>query len=565
MRLGELKMDIWEILHIEPTNDRKAIRKAYAARTKVIHPEEKPEEFKLLHEAYQAALQYAEFEAKRKVDFGQYDRDADVEYSGSSDNDSMEPTMVNSSSEPENVDNPELISYFTESQEKQKNRIDTFLRYWEECKSPYQNPEASAQWQEYLSSEDFQDIRWNAQIMHVISEEIDDKLLYGRMELKMLFWKAYGFREDDELEYQGEQLKLRRCLYQAYEYYKRLDLAKHDTKIWGVSACVALAVILVIGIISFRYSRNKMQNERTLIEQYMSDEYPGIEITEPEKDKQNSGIVYTFHSSSHPEFLITAEIQYFYDYRNKQNIAQVTEEDYGLQLMEYYAAKYGVECGRLEYEDEVYSVLFYSDIEQVDDFCGVLKRMFDEEEELKTIQSVGICERTVLYPEVLVLGGLSQFPFTEMQIYDPHTIGETELSSQIQEAYMIYMFQYESWNLTARQYEKWGGAYEKICEQWKDGDGAWYDMRDPDTGEFLCRLYIPTYKYVDDHYEFDGYSVPSYKRAITVGNAYYFMLEREANVTVNEDGSGFTVEFYGETKTFGEKPEVEFNELRKWY
>ena len=39
-------MNIWKILGIEPTTDKKAIRKAYAAKTKVIHPEDAPEEFK---------------------------------------------------------------------------------------------------------------------------------------------------------------------------------------------------------------------------------------------------------------------------------------------------------------------------------------------------------------------------------------------------------------------------------------------------------------------------------------------------------------------------------------
>lgn len=555
-------MNIWKILGIKPTKDKKAIKRAYAAQTKVVHPEEKPEEFKQLYEAYQAALRYAEFDEK-KIVFDQYDGKAAEDYSETSDNDISDNDIMKSAATstfraPEDVHNSELISYFTESQGNQQRRIDLFMQYWKDFKSPYQNPEVSAWWQEYLASEDFQNIRWNAQILHSISEEIDDKLIYGRMELKMLFWKAYGFREGDEAEYQGEQLKLRRCLYPAYEYYKRLDLAKDHRKIWGVCMGLALIGILIIGIAAFRYSLNKLHNEQLLIEQYMSEQYPGIEISVPEKDKKNPDITYTYYSSAHPEILITARIQYHYNNRDKQNVAQVAEEDYGVQLMEYYAKQYGLVCGRMEYEDEVYSVLFYPDIEQADTFCGIIKRMFDEEEELDAIHSVGVCAGNVLFPEILVSGGPSQYPFTELQIYDPHTMEEAELSSQIGEAYMIYMFQYESWNLTAQQYEEWGAAYEKLCEQWEDMDGSWRDIYDPDTGEFLCRLYIPTHKYFNDYYSI-------YKRAITVGNAYYFLLDNKADVTVKEDGSGFKVEFYGETKTFGEEPEVEFNELRKWY
>lgn len=547
-------MNIWEILGIEPTKDKKTIKRAYAAQTKVVHPEEKPEEFKLLHEAYQAALRYAEFDASKKVDFGRYDRDTDKEHNGPSDNDSTKK-----------VDNQRLISFFHENQDKQQQRVEAFMQYWQDFNSPYQDSEASMQWHEYLTSEDFQNIRWNSQIMKFITEEIDDRFLYGTHELKMLFWEAYGFRDDDELEYQGEQQKLRKCLYQAYEYQKRKVQAEEwdakSRKINRILAGLAFIGVLLLVIMIVRYNIHKGQSEQLLIEQYMSEHYPGIEISVPEKNKQDASGSYTYHSSAHPELLITARIQYYYE--GNRNVAHVMGEDYGLQLVEYYAAQYGLACGRLEYEDEVYSVLFYPDVERTDTFCGILKRMFDEEEELGAIHSLGVCADNVLFPEVLVSGGLSQFPFADMQIFDPHVVNEAELSSQIREAYMIYMFQYESWNLTAGQYEEWGSPYEKLCEQWEDNKGSWYDMHDPDTGEFLCRLYIPTYEYVDGYYS--GYNLPSHKRAITVGSAYYFMLDRGADVTVNEDGSGFTVEFYGDTRTFGEEPEIEFYGLRNWY
>lgn len=50
---------IWQILKIEKTVDRKLIRRAYARESKNCHPEEKPEEFRRLYDAYQQALDYA--------------------------------------------------------------------------------------------------------------------------------------------------------------------------------------------------------------------------------------------------------------------------------------------------------------------------------------------------------------------------------------------------------------------------------------------------------------------------------------------------------------------------
>lgn len=48
--------DIWSLLGIEPTDDKKAIRKAFAAQSKLHHPEEEPEYFAALNQAYKEAL-----------------------------------------------------------------------------------------------------------------------------------------------------------------------------------------------------------------------------------------------------------------------------------------------------------------------------------------------------------------------------------------------------------------------------------------------------------------------------------------------------------------------------
>lgn len=52
---------IWEILGIEPTRDKKLIRRAYAKKCRECHPEDHPEEFRLLRQAYERALNGPEF------------------------------------------------------------------------------------------------------------------------------------------------------------------------------------------------------------------------------------------------------------------------------------------------------------------------------------------------------------------------------------------------------------------------------------------------------------------------------------------------------------------------
>lgn len=57
-------MNIWTILDIEPTNDVTVIKKAYARKLKITQPEDNPEGFQLLREAYDCALKHS----KSKVD-----------------------------------------------------------------------------------------------------------------------------------------------------------------------------------------------------------------------------------------------------------------------------------------------------------------------------------------------------------------------------------------------------------------------------------------------------------------------------------------------------------------
>lgn len=55
--------DFWEVLGIVPTTDKSVIKRAYAALAKKYHPEQYPEEFLNLRNAYESAMDYASGES----------------------------------------------------------------------------------------------------------------------------------------------------------------------------------------------------------------------------------------------------------------------------------------------------------------------------------------------------------------------------------------------------------------------------------------------------------------------------------------------------------------------
>ena len=58
-------MNCFTVLGIEPTTEKKTIKRAYAAKSREFHPEEHPEEFRRIHDAYEEALAWAERNAGR--------------------------------------------------------------------------------------------------------------------------------------------------------------------------------------------------------------------------------------------------------------------------------------------------------------------------------------------------------------------------------------------------------------------------------------------------------------------------------------------------------------------
>ncbi|MEG0416663.1 MAG: J domain-containing protein, partial [Erysipelothrix sp.] len=57
----------WQILEIDPTTEKKEIKKAYATKAKLVHPEENEMEFIILRSAYESALNFANNKADSQI------------------------------------------------------------------------------------------------------------------------------------------------------------------------------------------------------------------------------------------------------------------------------------------------------------------------------------------------------------------------------------------------------------------------------------------------------------------------------------------------------------------
>lgn len=223
-------MDIWEVLGIAPTADKKQIKKAYAARAKTVHPEEKPEEFRMLYGAYQTALKLAKLpmagkpygaelpEATRREaqeeerEKAQREQQETAQSGGSEETEEEKPGITQEERE-------ELCSYFVEIKGKQAEKIAFFQEKWKRIGFEYWRLEGREWWKNYLRSEDFQEIQWHPQLVNFLAQEME-KPLQCESEIRMLLWEVYGFQEEDSL-CKGDLQKLKRVLSPAYERMRR--------------------------------------------------------------------------------------------------------------------------------------------------------------------------------------------------------------------------------------------------------------------------------------------------------------------------------------------------------
>ncbi len=255
---------IWDVLQIKATTDKREIKRAYARRSKEIHPEENPEEFQKLYEAYQKALQYVSCGVRM-----------------------WDGPGVQTGAEAENPPDTDAWDRYREFgldleavQKKQRRqaKIERFLDRWEKGAAEWERrgKRPAEDWKEYLRSPEFQEIMWSPSVLETVTwglswyyeqrpETAAERLDHyeKKQEILLFFWELYGFEKLREENCSGEMLLLYKKLYPVYVNYRKREqyeknkdeeLKKERRHIWKLlMAWSGIFIIVMLGVFIFRF------------------------------------------------------------------------------------------------------------------------------------------------------------------------------------------------------------------------------------------------------------------------------------------------------------------------
>ncbi|NEN81647.1 J domain-containing protein [Paenibacillus elgii] len=172
-------MRMWEILGIYPTHEVSAIKKAYAAKLKVHHPEDDPTGYQQLREAYDQAIKLAKRQQKQTSRSDEepeaFERSVVREEDGSEAEDVAEheeDELYDEDDGPQRI--PRMVIWQEQGKERDapESQAEHFMERVEELYGKFPSRIDPNQWAELLNS----DVVWNINLQNGISGRLLDFL-----------------------------------------------------------------------------------------------------------------------------------------------------------------------------------------------------------------------------------------------------------------------------------------------------------------------------------------------------------------------------------------------------
>ena len=161
-------MNKWEILGIKPTHDVKTIRKRYSELVKLYHPEDQPEIYQQIVEAYQSALREARSNSTRQETVGS-EASSYQHFSNQEEKIVASPFNFETLSEEptahESNDSSHVLDFsdYLESEYLIRNAIESIVG----------NPDYTVEEQEHLWRQFFNQYRYDMSVVQSVLEEMD--------------------------------------------------------------------------------------------------------------------------------------------------------------------------------------------------------------------------------------------------------------------------------------------------------------------------------------------------------------------------------------------------------
>lgn len=209
-------MTIWRILEIEPTENMSVIKKAYAKKLKIHHPEDDPEGYQRLREAYDRAVKYAKSQLTQSQFIEQAD-EAEDELS------STFLTRVNL------INNDESSAPFV-------HPLDAFMEEVKELYDDFFSRIETDNWMTLLNA----DVVWNVELNETLQSRLI-YFLYHHHYLPLPIWQLlesmFHWRDQEEhlrsqydedfIEYVLEQINGSKTL--QYHFFRKIDGFNYDS------------------------------------------------------------------------------------------------------------------------------------------------------------------------------------------------------------------------------------------------------------------------------------------------------------------------------------------------